>query len=63
MNQVRLYGLTAYGLPYMLPAMKKLTIQIDEGLLRQLKVVAAKKGVTVSEIVRDFVKWFVEKEA
>lgn len=40
----------------------QLNVAVEPELLRRLKVVAAKKGTSVSRIVRDFVVWYVEKE-
>lgn len=40
----------------------QLSFDIRPELLVRLKVVAAKKQVSVAKIMRDFVSWYVEKE-
>lgn len=43
--------------------MAKLGVVLDDMLLRRFRVAALKEGKTVSEVVREFVAWYVaEKE-
>lgn len=43
--------------------MAKLGVVLDDVLLRRFRVAALKEGKTVSEVVREFVAWYVaEKE-
>lgn len=45
-----------------MPNDAQLNVHIDPELLARLKIVAARKRKSVSEIVRDFIAWYVEKE-
>jgi predicted DNA-binding protein len=40
----------------------KTTIRIDEDLWHRLRVVAVEERKTASEIIREFVTWYVEKK-
>ena len=40
----------------------KLTVRMDAELLSRLHIAARRKRTTVSQIIRDFVAWYVEKE-
>jgi predicted transcriptional regulator len=39
-----------------------LTVRLDPDLLTQFKVVAAQKRRPMSEIIREFIQWYVSKE-
>lgn len=45
-----------------MPEMKQLNVEIDADLMRRFKVLAASKGTTVAQIIRDFMQWYVAKE-
>lgn len=39
-----------------------LTVRLDPDLLRDFKIVAARKKRPMSEIIREFIQWYVSKE-
>jgi len=41
--------------------MKRMNIDVEDELLLRFKVIAIKEGKTYSQIVREFVEWYVEK--
>lgn len=40
-----------------------LTVRLDPDLLMEFKVVAARKKRPMSEIIREFIQWYVTKES
>lgn len=43
--------------------MAKLTVEVDEELLRRFRIVALKQEKSISVVVREFLAWYVaEKE-
>lgn len=43
-------------MPHKEPVKKQLTLKIDEGLHRKAKMVAAERGVTITELVSGFIR-------
>lgn len=42
---------------------RTLTVRLDDELLQQFKAVALAKRRPMSEIIREFIQWYVNKEA
>lgn len=45
-----------------MPNDAQLNVHVDSELLARLKIIAVRKHKTVSEIIRDFISWYVAKE-
>jgi predicted transcriptional regulator len=41
---------------------RTLTVRLDDDLLQRFKAVALAKRRPMSEIIREFISWYVEKE-
>lgn len=59
---LRIDGFTSIRLYGKLVCMKKLTVQVEEDLLRRFRIAAMKEGKSVSEVIRGFVAAYVERK-